>query len=95
MEVERFGDTSLPSVTEKKTRLSDLSVDRSFRSLSLFLSSVSVTQLASILENSRLNHVESQRFLVSSMQETEKQFCGRLKWNSCFFTLLVCCNCTR
>lgn len=38
MEVERFGDTSLPSVTEKKTRLSDLSVDRSFRSLSLFLS---------------------------------------------------------
>ena len=38
MEVERFGDTSLPSVTEKKTRLSDLSMDRSFLSLSLSLS---------------------------------------------------------
>lgn len=48
MEVERFGDTSLPSVTEKKTRLSDLSVDRSFRSLSLFLSVFGIRDTARI-----------------------------------------------
>lgn len=48
MEVERFGDTSLPSVTEKKTRPSDLSVDRSFRSLSLFLSVFGIRDTARI-----------------------------------------------